>query len=396
MHKTSIADIFTKEESPLCFLSSAFSDGWKTIIAHSPVDVFSYTRASGKANGAEQFLSFSKKQLALGRLLVGAIGYDLGYELMSVSREPHDDLNLPDIFFYSFDDYILRDDQAISPVKDNAKLLGLNFQESSPFTKSWYKTAYARARERIRAGDIYQINLTHRLEARAKKNPRSLFTSLMRANPAPFQGYLEGDDFTILASSPERFVSARKGVIETYPIKGTRPRGQTRAEDERQKLALLQSEKERAELMMITDLLRSDIGKVSEIGSVEVVQQRGVTANRSVWHTYSHVRGRLRKNMSAAEAIISMFPGGSVTGCPKKRAVEIIAALEPRARGFYTGVLGYIEPSGDSDMAIIIRSLIKKNDCVYLNVGGGIVDDSKMNREWKETFDKAAPFFTKT
>ena len=217
----------------------------------------------------------------------------------------------------------------------------------------------------------------------------------MSANPAPFLGYLEGDGFTILVSSPERFVSVRKGVIETYPIKGTRPRGQTRAEDERQKRDLLESEKERAELMMITDLLRNDIGKVSEIGSVEIVKQRGVTAHRSVWHTNSHVQGCLRKNMSSAEAIISMFPGGSVTGCPKKRAMEIIAELEPRARGFYTGVLGYIEPSGDSDMAIIIRSLIKKNDCVYLNVGGGIVYDSKMNREWKETFDKAAPFFAK-
>ena len=390
-----IFERLTKQESQVCFLTSACNNGWKTIAARNPAETFSYTRGVGKTNGAEQFLSFSKKQLALGRLLVGAISYDLGYELMSISREPCDDLNLPDIFFYSFDDYILRDDQAVSPVKSNAKFLGLNFQESSPFTQSWYKTAYTRAREHIRAGDIYQINLTHRLEARTEKNPRSLFTSLMSANPAPFLGYLEGDGFTILVSSPERFVSVRKGVIETYPIKGTRPRGQTRAEDERQKRDLLESEKERAELMMITDLLRNDIGKVSEIGSVEIVKQRGVTAHRSVWHTNSHVQGCLRKNMSSAEAIISMFPGGSVTGCPKKRAMEIIAELEPRARGFYTGVLGYIEPSGDSDMAIIIRSLIKKNDCVYLNVGGGIVYDSKMNREWKETFDKAAPFFAK-
>lgn len=382
---------FSENEPPLCFLASSASDGWKTILARRPAAVFSYKHTAGATHGAAQFLAFAKEQLARGRLLIGAIGYELGYELISLPREPYNDLNLPDIFFYSFDNYLSFDERAANLTGDDAAST-LLFHPSPPFTRSWYKAAYTRAMEHICAGDIYQINLTHRLEAQTKENPRALFQHLLRQNPAPFQGYIEGDDFAILASSPERFIRVRGDIIETYPIKGTRPRGESSVDDERLKRELLESGKERAELTMITDLLRNDIGKVSEIGTVEVVNPRAVSGHRSVWHTYAHIRGRLQKNITAAEALISMFPGGSVTGCPKKRAMELITALEPYARGFYTGAIGYIEPSGECDMAITIRTLVIKNNTAYLNVGAGVVYDSNVNREWNETFDKARPF----
>lgn len=398
-----------ERERRVSLLSRQEANGWEPLLAWNPIATFSY-KHSENADGAARFLSFVKEQTSRGRLLVGAISYDLGYELMSLAAKPRDDLNLPDIYFCAFDTYLRFDKRGAHIIGENQgirrdikKILkrapalpasknALNFRPSPSFTRSWYASAYTGAMDHIRDGDIYQINLSHRLEARIEDTGRALFLKMTDACAMPFQAYVQGDGFEILANSPERFLRARGNVIETYPIKGTRERGSSREEDARLRRELLENEKERAELAMITDLLRNDIGKVSGFGTVKIMDPRGIAAHPFVWHTYAHIRGCLQKNITAAAAIMSMFPGGSVTGCPKKRAMEIIAELEPRARGFYTGAIGYIEPSGNADMAITIRALIKKDDTVYLNVGGGVVYDSKMNSELEETFVKARPF----
>ncbi len=409
-HALALFSRFDERESRVCFLTRGSKDGWQTILAWNPAAKFVYSRGSKTQNGAKRFLAFVKDQTSLGRMLIGAIAYDFGYELFSLRKCPRNDLDFPDIIFYSFDNYLKGDKNALAvvakdavfakdvrailartPPKRNAKS-DLEFAGSTSFTKAWYKNAYKKIQEYIRAGDVYQVNLTHRLESRFEDTARALFLKLLNTHKMPFQGYVEGNGFEILASSPERFLRARRGIIATYPIKGTRPRGRTRSEDQRLKRELFESGKERAELSMITDLLRNDVGRVSEFGTVKIVEPRSIAAHPFVWHTYAHIRARLRSGIYPALALVSMFPGGSVTGCPKKRAMEIISELEPRARSFYTGVIGCIEPSGDLDSAIAIRTLIKKDDAIYLNVGGGIVYDSNVVCERKETFDKARPF----
>ena len=207
-----------------------------------------------------------------------------------------------------------------------------------------------------------------------------------------FAAYIEGDGFEILSASPERFVKIRGRAIETCPIKGTRARGRTREEDERLKQELLTNVKERAELDMITDLLRNDIGKVCSFGSVKVCDRRLLSSCQTVWHTYSRIRGQLRDTVEPVYALISMLPGGSVTGCPKKRSLEIIDELEPYTRSVYCGAIGYIEPNGDIDFNIAIRTIIKKGKKVYLSVGGGVVYDSDCEAEFRETLEKAKSF----
>ena len=237
------------------------------------------------------------------------------------------------------------------------------------------------------------MNLTHRLEGRTKKSPRGLWSAMWEKNRADFSAYIEGDGFEILSASPERFISVSADRrIDTFPIKGTRPRGANPAEDERLKNELINSEKETAELTMITDLLRNDMGKVCEFGSVRVVSTSIVRAFASVWHAYSHISGVCAKGVRSIDALLSMSPGGSVTGCPKRRAMEIIDELEPVARGVYAGSIGYINPDDSADFNIAIRTLIKKRERVYLQVGGGIVYDSNEKDEYKETLDKAKSF----
>ena len=203
--------------------------------------------------------------------------------------------------------------------------------------------------------------------------------------------YLEvSADLQILSASPERFIKTDGKMIHTYPIKGTVARGKTPEEDEAQRQILLNSEKEKAELNMITDLLRNDLGKISKTGSVNVVEHRVARPFPSIWHSYSHVQGELA--VSPVEALLSMVPGGSITGCPKIRAMEIIHELEWCKRGIYTGTIGMIEPNGDLDFNIAIRTLIKEKTKLYLQVGGGLVYDSELDLEWEEIFNKARPF----
>jgi para-aminobenzoate synthetase component 1 len=259
---------------------------------------------------------------------------------------------------------------------------------ASGFTREEYLRAVQRAKEYIAAGDIYQVNLSQRLHARLATDPFSLYRRLQQSNPAPFAAYFATPEAAIVSCSPERFLEVRGREVETRPIKGTRPRGATPEEDARLAAELLASEKDRAENVMIVDLERNDLGRVCEFGSVHVPELFAVESYATVHHLVSTVRGRLRPGTTALDCLRASFPGGSITGAPKVRSMEIIEELEPTRRGVYTGAIGYLCFSGDMDVNIVIRTLVIKGKTAYFQVGGGIVADSDPEAEYQETIDK--------
>ena len=260
---------------------------------------------------------------------------------------------------------------------------------TSNFSKDGYLRAVERVIDYIYAGDVFQVNLSQRLLAAARDNPVSLYRRLRRCNPAPFAGYFDAGQFQILEPSPERFLQVLDGEVETRPIKGTRPRCGDPAADRAAEAELLASEKDRAENVMIVNLLRNDLARVCRPESVRVGQLCGVEAYEHVLHLVSAVRGRLRENCSPLDLVRAAFPGGSVTGAPKVRAMEIIAELEPTARGAYCGSLGYLGFDGSLDLNILIRTITAGRGWWQFPVGGGIVADSTPEREYEETWHKA-------
>jgi para-aminobenzoate synthetase component 1 len=262
---------------------------------------------------------------------------------------------------------------------------------TSNFDRLGYEAAVRRVVEYIRGGDVYQVNLSQRLLAPFAGSPLELYGRLRERNPAPFAGYFDLGDFAIASASPERFLKLTpSGEVETRPIKGTRPRGRTPEEDRANRNALLASAKDRAENVMIVDLLRNDLGRVCEYGSVEVSKLCELESFRTVHHLVSEVVGKLRSGMTAFDLLRAAFPGGSVTGAPKVRAMEIIAELEPTARGPYCGSLGYIGFDGSMDTNILIRTFTLGRGWAQFPVGGGIVADSDPAAEYEETLHKAA------
>jgi para-aminobenzoate synthetase component 1 len=246
-----------------------------------------------------------------------------------------------------------------------------------------------RAIEYTHAGDCFQVNVAQRLLTPQEGRPINLYGRLRERNAAPFAGYFDLGDFAIVSASPERFLFVEGGEVETRPIKGTRPRGATPAEDRAHLAELRASTKDRAENVMIVDLLRNDLGRVCEYGSVRVEAVCRVETYRYVHHLVSEVRGRLRASLGPVNLLQAAFPGGSVTGAPKIRAMEIIAELEPTARGPYCGSLGYIGFDGTMDTNILIRTFTVGRGWVQFPVGGGIVADSTPHREYDETWHKA-------
>ena len=262
---------------------------------------------------------------------------------------------------------------------------------SSNFTREAYERAVARVIGYIHAGDIFQANISQRFEAELDEadRPYALYLRLRKASPAPFASFFNFGEGALLSSSPERFLLCRDGEVETKPIKGTRKRGATRAEDEALARELLASEKDRAENVMIVDLLRNDISRVCEDSSVVVEKLCELESFANVHHLVSTVRGKLRLGKSAADLLAACFPGGSVTGAPKRRAMEIIAELEPTTRGPYCGAIGYLGADGNMDSAIAIRTMTVKGRRVTFQAGGGIVADSDPASEYEETLAKA-------
>jgi para-aminobenzoate synthetase component 1 len=260
-------------------------------------------------------------------------------------------------------------------------------------SKPAYLAAVARIKGYIAAGDVYQVNLTQRFDAALLRDPFCVYERLRRRSPAPFSCYLNLGSFQIVGSSPERFLRIANGRAETRPIKGTRPRGRDPIEDERLRDELFRSEKDRAELLMIVDLERNDLGRVCEFGTVAVDDLCRLETHPTVHHLAATVSGRLRPECDALECIRAMFPGGSITGAPKIRAMQIIDEVETCRRGIYTGSVGYIGFDGSADLNIAIRTIICSRGRATYHVGGGIVWDSDPEAEFKECMDKGRAMF---
>jgi anthranilate/para-aminobenzoate synthase component I len=246
-----------------------------------------------------------------------------------------------------------------------------------------------RCKEYIAAGDIYQANLSQRLSAKiADADPLRLYALLREINPSPFAALLDFGDMQLVSSSPERLIRLCDGIADTRPIAGTRRRGNDNVERQELSVELLTNEKERAEHIMLLDLERNDLGRVCSYGSVQVDEMMVIEDYSHVIHIVSNVRGELAKGKDCFDLIQAVFPGGTITGVPKVRCMEIIDELEPVARGPYTGSIGYISNAGDMDLNIVIRTFVIKDGTAHIQVGAGIVADSDPEREYFETLQK--------
>ncbi|MFH2013211.1 MAG: aminodeoxychorismate synthase component I [Pseudomonadota bacterium] len=360
---------------------------------------------------------------------VGYFAYDLCHFIEKLPKTVIDDLDLPDCYFCFYDKVLIYDHKEngwyLSVIKfDSTKgfpskkatedymkksvaeifalLNNPETEQSEPknplefkptiesnFTREEYLKAIKKAKEYIFAGDIYQVNLSQRFHTKLSVEPYRLYKKLRNINPAPFACYLNFDDVTIVSSSPERFLMVEEGSVQTRPIKGTRPRGKDEDNDRRLKEELLSSRKDRAELNMIVDLERNDLGRVCDYGSVKVTEHAIAETYATVFHLVSTVEGKLLPRYNCIDLLKASFPGGSITGAPKIRAMEIIDELEPTARSIYTGSIGYLGFNDYIDLNIAIRTILIKGDDVYFQVGGGIVADSTLEGEYDETLDKA-------
>lgn len=256
-------------------------------------------------------------------------------------------------------------------------------------SKEAYQQAIEQVIEYIAKGHIYVMNLTQQLSVQSKRAPYEVFKRLQQHNPAPFSAYLNYEEGEIISASPERFLRIQNGKIETRPIKGTRKRGSTEEEDTRLKEELNNSNKDKSELLMIVDLERNDLNRVCEPGSVQVTELFQIETYATVFHLIANVVGTLQKDRDVVDVLHATFPGGSITGAPKVRAMEIIDELECAPRGIYTGILGYISLNGDCDFNITIRTALHQKEEYHIGVGGGITYESDTEFEYDETLQKA-------
>ncbi len=320
---------------------------------------------------------------------IGYLAYDLKRHVETLPEAAAADLALPDCFL-CFYDRIERFDAPPAAAACPAPRIAAP-PAASTFTPEAYRRAVARVREHIFAGDVYQVNLSQRFALPLAGTPFDAYMRLRRVNPAPFAAYLNFPELQVLSASPERFLHLDPATrrIETRPIKGTRPRGATPAQDAAMRAELLASAKDRAENVMIVDLERNDLGRVADIGSVRVTELAALQELPSVFHLVSTVEARLRDDRDAIDLLLAAFPGGSITGAPKIRAMQIIDELEPVARGVYTGAIGCFGYDGSLDLNIAIRTAVHAGGTAYVQAGGGIVADSDPEAEYQETLDKA-------
>jgi para-aminobenzoate synthetase component 1 len=348
--------------------------------------------------------------------LMGYLAYDLKDELESLPRTSVDDLGLPHLLLHAPALLVVHDRQhgtteARIPVRQGAEQqidllldrLRRLLQGPGPaaaafalpasglaanFTRTAYEAAVGRIIDYIRAGDVYQVNLSQRFSVPFQGDAFTLFRQLWEHNPAPFFAFIQAGDHQVLSTSPERFILQRGRCVETRPIKGTRPRGRDAQEDAALRAELAASAKDDAELSMIVDLLRNDLGKVCRAGSVAVTEHKRLEAYRNVYHLVSIVEGELEEKTSSVDLLRAVFPGGSITGCPKVRAMEIIDELEPCRRHVYCGSIGYIGFDERMDLSIAIRTATVTGDTLCFSVGGGVVFDSDPAAEYEETLHK--------
>ncbi len=259
----------------------------------------------------------------------------------------------------------------------------------SNLTRRGFQTAVAKAKEYIKAGDIIQVVLCQRLETLTSTDPFEVYRALRFINPSPYMFYLELEDLRVIGSSPETMVRLTGDTIELRPIAGTRRRGATPEEERELEADLLADPKERAEHIMLVDLGRNDVGRVAEIGTVEVNELMAIERYSHVIHIVSNVRGKLAADKTPFDLFVSSFPAGTVSGAPKIRAMQIISELEPEKRGLYAGAIGYFGYNGNLDTCIVIRTIVMKDKKVFINAGAGIVADSDPASEYQETLNKA-------
>ncbi len=347
---------------------------------------------------------------------IGFFSYDLGRRIEQIPDIAEDDIQMPDLAVGIYHWAYIADH-----VQNKATLVGdlseprvrLNWQDiidkvSAPsssqrsgfyravspvhsnMTESEYKQKFLKIKNYIGSGDCYQVNLAQRFSAKVEGSPWEGYKQLRSINPSPFSAFINIPECVVLSASPERFLQVRNNAVETKPIKGTRPRSPDTQEDEALKNELISSIKDQAENVMIVDLLRNDLSKCCESNSVKVPRLFNLESFPTVHHLVSTVTGVLPNSVSPVQLLRACFPGGSITGAPKIRAMEIIEELEPHRRGLYCGSVGYIGFNGDMDTNIAIRTMVQKDQHVYFYAGGGLVWDSEADAEYQETFDKAA------
>jgi len=382
-----------------CVWLDTASGGGRSLLAAEPIKIF---RGKGECNVFERL---GAELEAWPGYAIGYFGYGLKNDIERLPTRAVDDVQLPDCWFGFYDDVHLskvgRDRRARRVVGDTHGRPGGPSLPTSNFTRDAYRAMILRAKEYIAAGDVYQVNLSQRFQCEVDASPADVYLALRAANPAPYCAYLDIGDAQILSTSPECFLKIHDRHVVTRPIKGTSPR-------ERDPDELLRAPKDNAELLMITDLERNDLGKVCEFGSIRVRELKRVETYATVHHLVATVEGTLREGVRHADCVRACFPGGSITGAPKIRAMEIIDELEPHARGVYCGAIGYFGPNGESQFNIAIRTVVyqriitgkdagatgnQAHGRLTFHAGGGIVADSEPDAEYKETLAKARGIF---
>jgi para-aminobenzoate synthetase component I len=330
----------------------------------------------------------------------GWLSYDLGRQIERLPALAEDDLELPPLALGRYEAWLEFDHErrTVTPHGDALPLVRAleapghapleRWQSSLP--RDAYEHAVERAIDYIRAGDVFQVNLSQRLQASWNGDAFALYARLRETSPAPFMALVRLRGADVISASPERFLSVRGDRIETRPIKGTRPRGREHHDDAALAAELLASPKDRAENVMIVDLARNDLGRVARYGTVDVAGLCALERHPGVHHLVSTVSARLRDGIRPAEVVRATFPPGSVTGAPKVRAMEIIDELEPVRRGPYCGAIGWIDGRGDLELSVAIRTFVAARERLHLHVGGAVTADSDPAREWRETMHKAA------
>ena len=363
---------------------------------------------------------------------VGYFAYDLCHYIEKLPDTTIDDIEFPEMCFSFYDTIIAVDhlenrcfllsvninqnsqkstakrvdhvlkmirDGSNTPYEEESRFNGSRIKRKiiSNFSKENYLRAVERAKQYINAGDIYQVNLSQRFQTQIEASPYEIYKRLRKINPASFSSYLKFDNKYVISSSPERFLSLQNrpgsgGMvrkIQTMPIKGTRPRGKDEDTNKKMQEELLSSKKDDAELAMIVDLERNDLGRVCNYNTVKVTEKKRLEAHPTVYHLVATVEGELHSRYDAIDLLKATFPGGSITGAPKVRAMQIIDELEPNKRSAYTGAMGYLSFNGNMDLNIAIRTFLVKDDHIFFQVGGGIVADSNPEDEYQETLHKA-------
>lgn len=344
---------------------------------------------------------------------IGYFSYDIGRTLEKLPETAEEDIKFEDSIFILYENIIIFDlkekkmyisalsdkaEESIALVKEKLRnykyIEKIGFEEKNTefytnLNKKDFEERVEKLREYIRSGDVYIANMTRRICCHNDDDSFQVYEKLRSINEAPFSAFLNYKDFQVVSSSPERFLNVIDGRVTTRPIKGTRPRGKTLKEDLKNRKELENSEKDKSELLMIVDLERNDLSRVCSPETVKVTELFKIEEYATVFHLVSTIEGQLKKEFSSVKCMKACFPGGSITGAPKIRAMEVIEELEGLRRNIYTGSIGYFDLRGNCDFNIVIRTIIKKGDKAYFGAGGGITWESEKTAEWYETCDKA-------